>query len=114
MEQVGFCRSVVQELPARLAQLGFKSEPNEEDIKVDFAQPTTVSNLWPDFDPDSNNYTEQGATFQETEDLGDSFLMDMDLYMNMDMEVSSMQGASDMLQPNLDFFGGLFPSFDST
>jgi len=40
--------------------------------------------------------------------------MDMDLYMNMDMEVSSMQGASDMLQPNLDFFGGLFPSFETT
>jgi hypothetical protein len=50
MEQVGFCRSVVQELPARLAQLGFKSEPNE-DVKVDLAQQATVSNLWPEFDP---------------------------------------------------------------
>jgi hypothetical protein len=61
-----------------------------------------------------NSYGEQTATFQENEDLGDSFLMDMDLYMNMDMEVSSMQGASDLLQPNLDFFGGLFPGFDSS
>lgn len=50
MEQVGFCRSVVQELPTRLAQLGFKSE-SSEDIKVDFAQQATVSNLWPEFDP---------------------------------------------------------------
>lgn len=51
MEQVGFCKSVVRELPTRLAQLGVKTEPNEEDVKVDFARPTTVSNLWPEFDP---------------------------------------------------------------
>jgi aldehyde dehydrogenase (NAD+) len=51
MEQVGFCRSVVQELPTRLAQLGFKSELNDTDVKVDFAQQATLSNLWPEFDP---------------------------------------------------------------
>ena len=34
--------------------------------------------------------------------------------MNMDMKVSSMQGASDILQPNFDFFGGLFPNFEPT
>jgi len=51
MEQVGFCRSVVQELPTRLAQLGFKSESNDTDVKVDFAQQATLSNLWPEFDP---------------------------------------------------------------
>jgi len=34
--------------------------------------------------------------------------------MNMDMEVSSMQGASDMFQPNFDFFVGLFPNFETT
>jgi hypothetical protein len=39
--------------------------------------------------------------------------MDMDLYMNMDMEVSSMQEAGDGLQPNLDFFVGLFPNFET-
>lgn len=50
MEQVGFCKSVVQELPTRLAQLGVKSEPNESDIKLDFGQQATVSNLWPEFD----------------------------------------------------------------
>jgi len=112
MEQVGFCRSVVQELPTRLAQLGIKSESNDTDVKVDFAQQATLSNLWPEFDP-NNSYPEQTATFQGSGNLGDSFLMDMDLYMNMDMEVSSMQGASDVLQPNLDFFGGLFPIFEN-
>jgi hypothetical protein len=40
--------------------------------------------------------------------------MDMDLYMNMDMEVSSMEGAGDIPQPNLDFFGGLFPNFENS
>ncbi len=60
MEQVGFCRSVLQELPTRLAQPGVKSEPKE-----------------------------------------------------MDMEVSLMQGAGDILQPNLDFFGGLFPNIEN-
>lgn len=127
MEQVGFCRSVVQELPTRLVQLGFKSESNEIDLKVDLGQQATISNLWPEFDPyvfppllgtatdfsRNNTYTEQTAAFPGTGELGDSFLMDMDLYMNMDMEVSSMQGAGDILQPNLDFFGGLFPSFEN-
>jgi hypothetical protein len=51
MEQVGFCSSVVHELPMRLAQLGFKSEPNNADVKVGFADPAAVSNLWPEFDP---------------------------------------------------------------
>ena len=50
MEQVGFCRSVVQELPTRLTQLGVKSESNEKDLKLDFGQQATVSNLWSDFD----------------------------------------------------------------
>jgi hypothetical protein len=50
MEQVGFCRSVVQELPTRLTQLGVKSESNETDLRLDFGQQATVSNLWSDFD----------------------------------------------------------------
>jgi hypothetical protein len=50
MEQVGFCRSVVQELPTRLTQLGVKSESNETDLKLDFGQQATVANLWSDFD----------------------------------------------------------------
>jgi len=50
MEQVGFCRSVVQELPTRLTQLGVKSESNETDVKLDFGQQATVCNLWPEFD----------------------------------------------------------------
>jgi hypothetical protein len=33
--------------------------------------------------------------------------------MNMDMEMSSMQGVGDSLQPNLDFFGGLFPNLEN-
>jgi hypothetical protein len=51
MEQVGFCRSVVQELPMRLAQLGLKSESNDADVKLDFGQQATVATLWPEFDP---------------------------------------------------------------
>jgi len=51
MEQVGFCKSVVRELPTRLVQLGVKTEQNEEDVRVDSAQSTTVSNLWPEFVP---------------------------------------------------------------
>jgi len=47
------------------------------------------------------------------EELGDSFLMDMDLYMNMDMGVSSAQDNGDLFQPNLDFFGSTFPGFDT-
>ena len=50
MEQVGFCRSVVQELPTRLTQLGVKSESHEADGKLDLGQQATVSNLWSDFD----------------------------------------------------------------
>lgn len=42
------------------------------------------------------------------EELGDSFLMDMDIFMDMDMH-----GAGDLFQPDLDFFGGSFQSFDT-
>lgn len=42
------------------------------------------------------------------EDLGNSFLMDMDLFMDMDM-----QGAGELFQPNLEFFNGEFQTFDT-
>lgn len=42
------------------------------------------------------------------EDLGDSFLMDMDLFTDMDM-----QGAGDLFQPDLEFINGSFQAFDT-
>lgn len=42
------------------------------------------------------------------EEFGDSLLMDMDLFMDMDMH-----GTDDLFPPNLDLFGGSFQSFDT-
>ena len=40
--------------------------------------------------------------------MGDSFLMDMDMFMDMDMK-----GAADLFPPNLEFFDGNFQSYDT-
>tara|TARA_R110002060_G_scaffold16316_4_gene22724 strand:+ start:639 stop:773 length:135 start_codon:yes stop_codon:yes gene_type:complete len=42
------------------------------------------------------------------QDVGDAFLMDMDLFMDMDMH-----GAGDLFQPNLEFFNGSFQAYDA-
>ncbi len=42
----------------------------------------------------------------------EAFLVDMDLFMERDMVVSSMRGTGDLFPPNLDFFTGAFTSFD--
>lgn len=53
------------------------------------------------------------TNLQGMEGLGDdNFMVDMDLFMDMDMDVSSMHGNGDLFQPNLDFFTGVFGGFD--
>lgn len=63
----------------------------------------------------NNAYSNSHAAgnLQGMEDLGDSLLMDMDLFMDMDMDVPSMHGTGDLFQPNLDFFSGAFSGFDT-
>jgi len=50
MEQIGFCKTVVDELPSRLAGLGYKREHIEADIKSDTVVQDDPSQLWTNFD----------------------------------------------------------------
>jgi len=108
MEQVGFVKSVVGELPQRLDRLGIKREVEDNrPVQESLAQ------SWAGFDS-NNAYGIPATNLQSMEGLGDdNFMVDMDLFMDMDMDVSSMQRTGDLFQPNLDFFSGVFGGFDA-
>lgn len=106
MEQIGFCKSVNEELPSHLARLGIKKERRESDASMEVS-PNAVSQMWSGFDP-NHNYISTAGNLQGMEDVGDAFLMDMDLFMDMDMH-----GAGDLFQPNMEFFNGSFQTFDT-
>lgn len=104
MEQVGFVNSIVGEIPQRLEKLGIKREV-EDSVKVQQSM-----GQWSAFHG-GDSYGSATANLQGMEGLGgDSFLVDMDLF--MDMDLSPMQGSGDLFQTNLDFFSGVFGEYD--
>ncbi|KAH9220545.1 aldehyde dehydrogenase [Leptodontidium sp. 2 PMI_412] len=50
MEQIGFCKSVNEELPSHLARLNVKKERRESDASMKVS-PNAVSQMWSGFDP---------------------------------------------------------------
>ena len=51
MEQIGFCKSVVFDLPVRLAELGITRVRKETGVTMDLSRESALSQLWPGFDP---------------------------------------------------------------
>jgi len=107
MEEVGFVKSVVGELPQRLERMGIKREAEDYvQVQENSGQSSSV------FDA-NDSYSNPTTNLQGMDALADdAFFVDIDLFMDMDMDVSSMRGTGDMFQPDLDLFTGAFNGFD--
>lgn len=79
MEQIGFCSSVVTELPIHLAKLNVTKWQDEAGDTSDETSNALVSQFWPDFDY-SSSFMPFVENMQNLDSIfGDTFSVDMDI-----------------------------------